>query len=123
MANLNKAPGSSPSGDTNLAFNAKIIYILYLVSIAVGLTSIIGVIMAYIYRDQAPVWLRSHFAFQIRTFWIGLLYVIVSSLFTLLLIGFLMLVAALVWMVVRCVKGMQCLDRGEPVPDPNTWWI
>src|SRR5438477_11416343 len=49
------------------ADTAKIVYILYLVSLIFGLTSIVGVIMAYVNRADAPGWVRSHYRFQIRT--------------------------------------------------------
>ena len=123
MTDLNKTPGSRPPSTDSQAFNVKIIYILYLVSIAVGLTSIIGVIMAYIYKDNAPDWLRSHYRYQIRTFWMGFLYAVIAGLLTAVIIGFLLFLGIMVWLVVRCIKGMQCLERGEPVPDPETWWI
>ncbi|NLG74719.1 MAG: hypothetical protein GX535_00625, partial [Xanthomonadaceae bacterium] len=53
---------------------AKIIYVLYLVGLLTALTSLVGVVMAYIYRDEAPDWLKTHYTFQIRTFWLMLLY-------------------------------------------------
>ena len=71
MNQLEPAPASTS--------NAQIIYILYLVSLVVGVTGIVGVIMAYVYRGEAPDWLQSHYRFQIRTFWIGLLYVVLSG--------------------------------------------
>lgn len=101
--------------------NAKVIYILYLISVVVGLTGLIGVIMAYVYRQDAPEWLQSHYRFQIRTFWIGLLYVTVGVLLTTVLVGFLVLLFWLVWLILRCVKGMQQLERNEPVSDVMTW--
>jgi uncharacterized membrane protein len=107
--------------NTSAGSNAKVIYILYLVSIIVGLTSLVGVVMAYIYRQDAPDWVRSHYRFQIRTFWIGLLYVVVGMLLTAAFIGFLILLFWLVWLIMRCVKGMQQLERGEPVSDEVTW--
>jgi uncharacterized membrane protein len=103
------------------ASNAKVIYILYLVSIVVGLTGLVGVIMAYVYRKDAPDWLRSHYRFQIRTFWIGLLYVVLGMLLTAVFVGFLVLLFWLVWLIIRCVKGMQQLERSEPVSDVETW--
>lgn len=57
---------------------AKIVYILYLVGVVFGITGLIGVVMAYIYKSDAPEWLSSHYQFQIRTFWIGLLYLVVG---------------------------------------------
>jgi len=101
--------------------NAQTIYILYLVSLVVGVTGIVGVIMAYVYRDTAPDWLRSHYQFQIRTFWIGLLCIVVGMLLSAVLVGFLVLLFWLIWLILRCVKGMQQLERCEPVTDVDTW--
>jgi uncharacterized membrane protein len=32
-----------------------------------------------------------------------------------------MLIAVLIWMIVRCIKGLQLAGRNEPVPNPETW--
>jgi uncharacterized membrane protein len=102
---------------------ATVIYVLYLAGIVIPVTPIIGVIMAYIYRDDAPFQLRTHYHFQIRTFWIGLLYIAVGVVTTAIFIGFLILLFWLVWYVVRCVKGIKLLSEGRPHPDPMTWWF
>jgi uncharacterized membrane protein len=101
--------------------NAKIIYILYLISLAVGVTSIVGVVMAYVNKDGAPEWLQSHYHFQIRSFWISLLYVVVSCILFIIVIGFLLLALWLVWFIVRCVKGLKALDQKQPIADVMTW--
>jgi uncharacterized membrane protein len=101
--------------------SAKIIYILYLVAIVFGITGLIGVVMAYVYRSDAPDWLRSHYQFQIRTFWIGLLYFLVGLVLTYLLIGYLVLLFWVVWVIVRCVKGIKALDQKEAPPNPMGW--
>ncbi|RLA47854.1 MAG: hypothetical protein DRR06_01200 [Gammaproteobacteria bacterium] len=103
------------------AGSAKLVYILYLVSVVFGVTSIIGVIMAYINKDEAPEWLQSHYQFQIRTFWIGLLYGTIGMILTVVLIGWIVLMFALVWLVIRCIKGLQTLGRKEAHPDPASW--
>ena len=102
---------------------ANVIYILYLVGLAFGLTALIGVILAYTNKDGAPAWVASHYRFQIRTFWIGLLIAVIGGLLALILIGWLVLIGLAVWVVMRCVKGMTYLGRGQPVPDPATWMI
>lgn len=109
------------SGKSNSEGTAKIVYILYLVSLLIGFTSIIGVIMAYANKNDAPDWLQTHYQFQIRTFWIGLLYAVVGLLLTIVLIGILILIFVTVWMIVRCVKGMKYLDQKEAHPDPTGW--
>jgi len=49
---------------------ATLVYILYLVGLIIQVTHLIGVIVAYIYRNDGPDWVRTHYRFQIRTFWI-----------------------------------------------------
>jgi uncharacterized membrane protein len=100
---------------------AKIIYILYLVGLAFFLTSIVGVVMAYINQDDGPDWLRAHYRYQIRTFWISLLYGFVSFLLCFIIIGFILIPVVLVWWIVRCVKGLKYLDQQASVPDPAGW--
>ncbi|WP_435100926.1 DUF4870 family protein [Arhodomonas sp. AD133] len=115
---MNEVSERVREGDTGYV---RVIYILYLVAIVAGVTGLIGVIMAYIYRSEASDWLRSHYTWQIRTFWIGLLYSVIGSVTTPILIGWLVLLFTVVWLIVRCVKGMQWLDRREPVPDVGNW--
>ena len=109
---------AAESGNTE---TAKIIYILYLVGIAFGITTIVGVVMAYVNKDAAPDWLKSHYQYQIRTFWIGLLYSAVSCLLCLILIGFVLLLVVLIWLIIRCVKGLKALEQRQPVPDVMGW--
>ena len=110
---------SQDSGETGQ--NAKLVYILYLVGIVVGVTGIVGVVMAYINKDDAPDWLKSHYQFQIRTFWIGLLYFVVGILLTMVVIGIFILLFWCVWLIIRCVKGMKALDAKQPHPNPTGW--
>ena len=100
---------------------AKIIYILYLFGIVFDITGIIGVIMAYINKTDAPEWLQSHYRFQIRTFWIGILYMIIGVILTLALIGYLIILFWVVWLIVRCIKGMKTLDNKQAHPNPTGW--
>jgi len=100
---------------------AKIVYILYLVGIIFGITGIVGVVMAYINRSDAPEWLRSHYQFQIRTFWIGALYMLIGVILAFVFIGYLVLLFWMVWLIVRCVKGMKSLDQKEAHPNPTGW--
>jgi|RifCSP16_2_1023846.scaffolds.fasta_scaffold401951_1 uncharacterized membrane protein len=123
MDTLPTQPPSSPPPATasDSGGTAKIIYILYLVGLVVGVTTIVGVIMAYVNQGQAPDWLKTHYRFQIRTFWIGVLYGFVSLLLSFVLIGFLTGLFTLVWLIVRCVKGLQGLEKQQPCSNPATW--
>jgi len=102
---------------------AKIVYILYLVGLLFGITGIVGVVMAYINKADAPDWLKSHYQFQIRTFWIGGLFLFIGSLLSLVLIGWFILLFWVVWLIIRCVKGMKSLETKEAHPNPTGWFF
>ncbi|MBF0355445.1 MAG: hypothetical protein HQL43_09445 [Alphaproteobacteria bacterium] len=100
---------------------ANLIYILYLAGFVVGITGLIGLVMAYINKDGAPAWVQSHYRFQIRTFWIGMLLGVIGVLTAAIGIGFLILLFMAVWMIVRCVKGMKFVSLGQAHPNPAGW--
>jgi uncharacterized membrane protein len=98
-----------------------IVYVLYLVGLVVGITPLIGVIMAYVNRSGAPEWAQSHYRLQIRTFWIGLLYGVIGIALSLVIIGWLLLLFTVVWMIVRCVKGLKFASAMQSYPNATTW--
>jgi uncharacterized membrane protein len=100
---------------------AKIVYVLYLIGLLTGVTLIIGVVMAYIYRDEAPDWLRTHYDAQIRIFWIAILYSVIAGILIAVLIGILLFFAIAVWWIIRCVKGLKYLDQGVAYPNYQSW--
>jgi uncharacterized membrane protein len=103
--------------------NALVIYILYLVGFAIGITAIIGVVMAFLSRGKAGGFVESHYTWQIRTFWIALVVSIVSAILFRAGFGFLLMLALAVWVIVRVVKGILALNKNEPIPNPTSWWI
>ena len=109
------------SMDPKAASTANLVYILYLVGLIIGITPLVGVIMAYLNQKEAPDWVKSHYQLQIRTFWIGLLIAIIGAVTMFVLIGFIILLLFAIWWIVRCVKGMQYLGRQQPYPNPTTW--
>jgi len=113
--------GASPIVTPEHGKMATVVYILYLVALAIGVTALIGLIMAYIYRDGAPYWVRTHYHFQIRTFWIGVLFVLVGVVTSFIVVGWFVLLFWLVWLVVRCVKGLKLLGEGRAHPNPLSW--
>ncbi len=114
-------PQSNPFSDERQM--PLIIYILYLASFISGVTSIVGVVLAYVSRDTAPEWLKSHYTFQIRTFWMALLYFVIAIPLCFIVIGVPLLIAAMIWFVVRCALGISRLMRSEPYPTPLSWTV
>jgi uncharacterized membrane protein len=97
------------------------VYILYLLGFCTGITALIGVIVAHVRASSASEVSRSHFRFQIRTFWIGMLYLIVGTLLTFVVIGALLLIWWLFWTLIRIIKGMLLLNDGKPISKPSSW--
>ncbi len=112
---------SETGGDAAEGRTANLIYILYLLSLIFGVTSLIGVIMAYVNKGDAPEWLQSHYRFQIRSFWIGLLLGVIGAVTAVFVVGILILVFLFVWWIARCVKGMRYISEGSAHPDPASW--
>ncbi|MDX5334539.1 MAG: hypothetical protein LPK13_00450 [Marinobacter sp.] len=99
----------------------KIIYILYLASLVAGVTSLIGLVVAYVNRDQGNEIEAAHFRYQIRTFWIGLLYGLVCAITSVIGIGVLLLLALVVWWIVRSVKGLMAMNAGRAPDNVESW--
>ncbi|MEM6439083.1 MAG: DUF4870 domain-containing protein [Pseudomonadota bacterium] len=100
---------------------ALLVYILYFCGFATAITTVAGLIVAYVQRGEAAPEVRSHLTFQIRTFWIGCLIAFVSTLLAIVLIGWLGLLFWLVWTLTRCISGVLKLNRDEPVADELSW--
>lgn len=115
---INESDQLGKTPDTTMAM---VIYALYLSSLVIGFTMLIGVVVAYIYKGKGPEWLDEHYRYQIRTFWIGALYAIISMLLTFVLIGFPLLVALIVWLIIRCVKGFKGLQEKRAPSNVNSW--
>ncbi len=105
------------------ATNALVIYILYLAGLVIGVSGIVGIVLAYVNRGKAGGFVESHYTFLIRTFWIGLLYALISIVLMMLVVGFLLMFVVAVWFIARCVLGLQALQRGEPVKNPQSWLL
>jgi uncharacterized membrane protein len=100
---------------------ALIVYILFLVPFAFGVTHIVGLVLAYVNRETAPDWLKNHYNYQIRTFWIGLLYFVCACISILLVIGVVLVPLVFIWYIVRCALGINHLMKNEPYPNPESW--
>ena len=123
--------GSFSSRESSLISWTRAIYALHAFSLLMGLVgaativgafltgwpSIIAVILNYVKRsDVRGTWLESHFRWQIRTFWFGLLWVALCVLFVIATFGLGLLVAWIplavvgVWFIYRVVRGWSDLS-------------
>jgi uncharacterized membrane protein len=87
-----------------------------------GWPSIIAVILNYVKRSEARgTWLESHFRWQIRTFWFGLLWISLCVIFIVATFGVGLLIAWLpialvgLWFIYRIVRGWLALNDRRPM--------
>ena len=100
---------------------ALVVYVLYLLGFLTGVSAVVGLIIAWLEVDRADPVSRSHFRYQIRTFWIGLAYLVAGAVTFYIAIGVVILLWWVVWTAIRCVKGLLALNAGEPIANPESW--
>jgi uncharacterized membrane protein len=114
----------------------QLIYALHAVSLLTGILtaatvvgtfltgwpSIIAVILNYVKRSETRgTWLESHFRWQIRTFWFGLLWIALCLAFIVVTLGIGLIIAWLpmaivgLWFIYRVVRGWLALNDGRPM--------
>jgi len=91
-------------------------------SFLMGWPSIIAVIVNYVKRgDVRGTWLESHFRWQIRTFWFGLLWISLCVGFVLMTLGLGVFVVwfpvgvVSIWFVYRIARGWLALVDRRPM--------
>jgi len=94
------------------------VYILQALSFLTLFTAVIGLIVNLVKRDdvRGTVY-ESHFRWQIRTFWFALLWTVLGTLTTALMIGWLVLFVVMFWLIYRIAKGWIRLVDGKPMLD------
>lgn len=105
---------NAPSSDVkNYVFIAYVTYAVGLLSL---FTPVVGVIMAYVKRDEAQGSIyASHIDYLIKTFWVSLVGTVLGTFTTLILIGWLILLVTAIWFIYRVVIGLIKLNEDKPV--------
>jgi uncharacterized membrane protein len=99
----------------------KLGYYLILANILIPLTGLAAAIMAYVNQNDCEDWLKGHYRFQIRTFWIGVLYSVIAFFLSFVLIGLILIPAIMIWIFFRGFKGLKAVEAGKPIEKVTTW--
>ena len=105
---------NTPNSDVkNYVFIA---YVTYAVGLLILFTPVVGVIMAYVKRDEAQGSIyASHIDYLIKTFWVSLVGTVLGTFTTLILIGWLILLVTAIWFIYRVVVGLIKLNEDKPI--------
>jgi len=113
---------------------ANLVYALHSLSVLIGVTtaativgafvfglpSIVAVIINYVKRpDARGTYVESHFRWQIRTFWLAVLWCVIGGALFVTLVGIplalVVFFAAGIWAIYRVVKGWLALRDRRPM--------
>jgi len=110
-----EADQSKPKGADPARNLAILVYILQGLSFFLGgITALVGVIINYVKMDEVRgTWIEPHFRWQIRTFWIGLLWLVIGTITLMLIVGWFILLGMAIWVIYRIVKGALALNDGK----------
>ena len=99
-----------------------IVYALYAASMVVLITVFIGLVVAYVKRnDMRGSIYYDHMQYLIKTFWVSLAGFAIGYLTVILGIGFVVLLVVTLWFVYRVVAGFLKLYDGKTV-SPTGWF-
>lgn len=117
-------PANRPEATPGSGFDFNrptIVSLLYLASYVTGITGLVGVILAYIWRGEAhQPWEATHYTYLIRTFWISVVASILGAITVIVGVGFLLLGIIGIWWGVRSVMSLINAQKREPMKDPET---
>lgn len=90
-----------------------VVYALQALSFVLGVTFIAAAIVNYVKRSEVNgTWLASHFRWQLRTFWYGLLWGVLGFITSFILVGYVVLLGNAIWLIYRIVRGwLRAADR------------
>jgi uncharacterized membrane protein len=119
------APASPAAKPVDFAMNRPtIIALLYIASFLTGITGLVGVVLAYVWRAEPQAeWETSHYQYLINTFWLGLVGSVICIVLMVVLIGFLLIWAVLALVVIRTVLSLVNAQKQQPMPNPGSWTI
>lgn len=100
---------------------ARLVYAGLLLGLFLPGLNVAAALLAWLARGSGDAVFQSHVKNQLYIFFKSILYVFVGWLFTWFLFGVLIIMAAIVWYVLRIVRGLQSLAANEPPANPESW--
>lgn len=95
---------------------ALVAYVLHLMGAVTGITSVIALVLNYVWRGHGVEPFESHHRWMIRSFWWALLWIVIGSVLVFVVVGWAILGLAWLWYVYRHVRGLVNLVNGALMP-------
>lgn len=104
--------------------------LLAMMVMSLGLTGVLVLIICTFVEDKAPDWIKDHYEFQKRTFWLGIGPILLTAGTWMVLARVLpqpvliaLLMLTLILIIGRCIIGFNHLLYHRAYPNPKTWTV
>ena len=87
-----------------------------------GVAAIIGLASVMFGQEQEDALGRSHLEYQKRTLLIAIASIVIGGVLIVINVGVFVLFAMLIWTLMRGVKGLRALQKGQAIADPKGWF-
>ncbi|WP_372004465.1 hypothetical protein P7L74_21645 [Tistrella mobilis] len=108
-----------PGADDRTAHQAEVMltvtYGLHLLGMLTALPLVVASIIAHVrfFMLDTETTERAHYRYLVETFWFGVIANIIGAALTVVVIGFVVLAIAWIWMVWRFVRGWLRMREGQ----------
>lgn len=101
--------------------HARLVYWGFLLGLVLPGMNFIAAGFAALARGRADALTASHYHNQFSIFTKSVIYVLTGLVFTYFLFGVVIIMAVIIWYILRIRKGLQALKAGEPPANPDSW--
>ena len=100
---------------------ARLVYAGLLLGLVLPGLNFVAAVFAWRGRGQGDAVMEAHTHNQISIFWKSVVYVLVGLVLTYYLFGVLLIMATIIWYLLRIVKGVKALAANQPPANPDSW--
>lgn len=99
--------------------------LLFFMVMSLGFSGVLGIVLIYLIQDRASPLVKSHYQFQKRTFWggiVALILIILSLRLNIPTLSYALIIPTFLWITGRCVIGFNHLFHHREHPKPDTFF-
>jgi uncharacterized membrane protein len=102
---------------------ARLVYAGLLAGLLVPGLNVVAAVLAYLSRGTGDAVFQSHVKNQLHIFFKSVIYVFIGWLLTWYLFGVLIIMATVIWYILRIAKGLKSLAANQPAENPESWLL
>lgn len=105
------------------AGRARLVYVGLLAGLLLPGLNVAAAVLAWQGREQGDEMIRSHTRNQLHIFCKSVVYVLIGLVLTYFLFGVLLIMATIIWYILRILRGLTALAANQPAANPESWLL